>query len=278
VKRLDPGEGLGFQTVFNLDELPWNDPFNLKMDFGLLRLAEGELFEMEEGLERAFLLMSGAAQLEWSDPIDGKNFQESVHRRSLFEEDPSCLHVSRQGPVRVRALDGQLEMAIMQTPNDQDFKPVLYPPDQCRAEQRGKGTLGETSTRIVRTIFDKSNAPESELVLGEVINFPGRWSSYPPHRHPQPEIYHYRFLPENGFGFSMLGEDAVQVRHRESVLIFDEVHSQTSAPGYAMYYIWAIRHLENNPYGPEFGTPIFDKQHLWVTEPDQQGRIFNGKG
>ena len=27
-----------------------------------------------------------------------------------------------------------------------------------------------------------------------------------------------------------------------------ETHPQTTAPGYAMWYLWVIRHLENDPY------------------------------
>ncbi|MGN1008127.1 MAG: 5-deoxy-glucuronate isomerase, partial [Butyricicoccus sp.] len=40
-------------------------------------------------------------------------------------------------------------------------------------------------------------------------------------------------------------------------------HPQVAAPGYAMYYLWIIRHLEGNPYlGPDF-----DPQYLWVEQP-----------
>ena len=38
------------------------------------------------------------------------------------------------------------------------------------------------------------------MVLGEVVNLPGKWSSYPPHHHPQPECYFYRFDKPMGFG------------------------------------------------------------------------------
>lgn len=41
------------------------------------------------------------------------------------------------------------------------------------------------------------------------------------------------------------------------------VHPQVSAPGYAMYYIWVIHHLEGNPYIK----PDFEEQHLWVEQP-----------
>lgn len=41
------------------------------------------------------------------------------------------------------------------------------------------------------------------------------------------------------------------------------MHPQVSAPGYAMYYIWVIRHLKGNPYIK----PDFEEQHLWVEQP-----------
>ena len=34
--------------------------------------------------------------------------------------------------------------------------------------------MRETSTRIVRALFDKTNAPYANLVVGEVIGFPGK--------------------------------------------------------------------------------------------------------
>ena len=104
---------------------------------------------------------------------------------------------------------------------------------------------------IVRTVFDRRNAdPNAELVLGEVVTMPGRWSSYPPHHHPQPEIYHYRFTKPQGFGHAELGEQVLKVRQYDTVKILDGLdHAQCAAPGYGMYYAWVIRHLPDNPYG-----------------------------
>jgi 5-deoxy-glucuronate isomerase len=124
--------------------------------------------------------------------------------------------------------------------------------------------MRETSTRIVRTIIEDPRAPWSNLVLGEVITFPGKWSSYPPHHHPQPEIYHYRFAPSGGFGFAAIGDEGCVVRNRDTILIPPHaVHPQTAAPGYAMFYIWVIRHLD----GDRYGVPTFVPEHSWVTDP-----------
>lgn len=56
----------------------------------------------------------------------------------------------------------------------------------------------------------------------------------------------------------------VKTHNNSTVLITKkETHPQTTAPGYAMWYLWVIRHLENDPYI----TPTFLPEHLWVTEP-----------
>ncbi len=233
------------------------------MDFGVLRLQEGETYNCELPLERAFLVMAGQMQLAWGD------LKQTVERTSLFHQSPICLHVP--GGVRVQiTAQADSELVIIRTVNEDAFTPVFYSQNDTRSERRGEGTMQETSTRIVRTIFDKTNAPDAKLVLGEVINFPGKWSSYPPHHHAQPEIYHYRFLPENGFGACVIGDDIFKVKHRSTTLILDDKsHPQTAAPGYAMFYVWAIRHLDDDPYVmPTY--PIFEDEHTWVMDDDAE--------
>jgi 5-deoxy-glucuronate isomerase len=122
--------------------------------------------------------------------------------------------------------------------------------------------------RNVRLIFDRTTRPESNLVLGEVVNYPGRWSSYPPHHHDQPEIYHYRFTAPHGYGHAELGDDVVKVREGDTVVIPPgRDHAQVSAPGYGMYYLWMIRHLPGNPYTGF----TFAEEHKWTLDASQQG-------
>ncbi len=214
---------------------------------------------MEDGrpLERVFLLLHGAARFEQ------RRTSAVVTRGSLFDEGPWALHVPASVRVTVTA-PGGAELAVLATANTNDFPPRIHAPHDCRSELRGAGTVGEAAARIVRTLFDTDDAPLSNLVVGEVVTQPGRWSSYPPHHHPQPEIYHYRFSPENGFGFAMVGEQAVTVRQGDTTLIREgQVHPQAAAPGYAMWYLWSIRHLDGNRYT----TPAFVQEHAWTTRP-----------
>jgi 5-deoxy-glucuronate isomerase len=233
------------------------------MDFGLLKLRPGERESSSAGLERAYLLLDGEARLQW------EGGEAAVERRSLFDQNPWCLHLPAGVPVAISSGARGAELSYQATANPAAFAPRLYRPEECRSEERGQGTLREASTRIVRTVFDDSNAPQANLVLGETINFPGKWSSYPPHHHPQPEIYHYRFLPEHGFGLTAIGEQAYILRHGDALLIRDgQVHPQVAAPGYAMYYLWVIRHLE----GRRYITPTCASEHLWLLDP--QARIW----
>lgn len=232
---------------------------DLLMDFGILKLGKDHFEADNEDKERAYLLIQGEVVFEW----DGNKVHAG--RRSCFDENPWCLHVPPGVEVRITSMEDYSEVAVHKTINQKKIKPRLYRPEECRSEERGKGTMQETSTRIVRTIFDKTNSEDANLVLGEVINFPGKWSSYPPHHHPQPEIYYYKFYPEHGYGHGELGDEVYKVKNDDTLLITEgRVHSQVAAPGYAMYYLWAIRHLDGNPYIQ----PVFVEEYSWVADKD----------
>lgn len=232
------------------------------MDFGILLLAAGEHYKCQLSQERAFLVLNGRMAFNFEGTT------KQAERHSLFDENPEVLHVSAGIPISILAKTAA-EIAIFRTTNKKTFVSKFYEKADTRDEHRGAGTMGETSTRIVRTTFDDQNTPDANLVIGEVITFPGKWSSYPPHHHPQPEIYHYRFLPEQGFGFAMVGDEVFKVKHGDTVKILDDKsHPQVAAPGYAMYYIWTIRHLDDSRYGEHSTTPIFEPEHLWITGKD----------
>lgn len=234
------------------------------MDFGILRLRKGETYTDEAVLEKAYLLVYGEVRFIW----DGQEHTE--YRENCFDVPPTALHVSKKTAVKLECISDDAEINVLRTDNEREFDAKLYLPKDTPDEFRGAGTMHETSTRIVRTIFDYTNAPYANLVLGEVIGFPGKWSSYPPHHHKQPEIYYYKNNPSNGFAYAELGDEVVKVHNNDTVLIAPGLtHPQCTPPGYALWYLWAIRHLENEPYKqPEY--PVFLKEHLWVQDKDAE--------
>ncbi|NDL67783.1 5-deoxy-glucuronate isomerase [Anaerotalea alkaliphila] len=233
---------------------------DMQMDFGIIRLSAGTAYSNKEEKERAFLLIEGSVKLSW----DGK--EETVTRNSCFDENPICLHVPKGMEVRFTGMADNTEICCEAVHNDNVFEAKLYTQDMCVSDIFGKDELGNTSIRTVRTVIDDSIAPYSNLVIGEVINHPGKWSSYPPHHHVQPEVYHYRFLPETGFGVSIIGDQAEVIQHKSTSCVPGNlVHPQCSAPGYAMYYIWLIPHTKEKRWLKD---RTFDEKHTWMLQPD----------
>lgn len=245
---------------------------DMLMDFGVLKLDSGASYEsFSQNDEQCWLLAQGSADLCWERGGAGNAQNAKLNRKNLFDESPWTLSVPRGYKVTIKALSGGAEFYYTATENAKDFAPRLFTPEECASELRGKGTMRETSTRVVRTVFDDTNRSESNLVIGEVIGVPGKWSSYPPHHHPQPEIYHYRFLPEHGFGLTAIGETPYIIKDKDTILIREgEVHPQVTAPGYAMWYLWVIRHIEGAHYGPATKTPIFIDEHKWTMENENK--------
>jgi 5-deoxy-glucuronate isomerase len=115
--------------------------------------------------------------------------------------------------------------------------------------------------------------PAQRLLVGETFNGAGEWSSFPPHKHDggdgEPaleEVYYYRFDRRDGFGFQGLyeadgSERAVFLRHGAVVGIPRGYHPVCAAPGYRLYYLWAL--------GPRAGTARAlalheDPAHRWL--------------
>lgn len=232
------------------------------LDFGIHTLLEGESIEYISEKESAWILMDGRALIQW------ENQSQLVERTSLFEDDPTCLVLSQNSTLKIKALGPKTEWAVVATKNSRKVTSRFFSPQEVRPEQRGKGLAQGACERNVRLIFDKTIKEDSNLVVGEVVNYPGKWSSYPPHHHSQPELYHYRFTEPQGYGHSEVGDEVFKVKNYDTVKINGGLdHAQAAAPGYGMYYLWVVKHIEGNPY---LGFQFSD-EHKWILNPENQG-------
>jgi 5-deoxy-D-glucuronate isomerase len=254
----------GYSSIISLDE----KNAATGMNFGILKLKANVKMDLTSPLETAYLLMHGEVIFYYDD--------KTIHakRDSLFDEAPSVIHFASGSKVALMA-NTDCELAVLQAENEKTFATEFFDASNLlELENRGQGILEDTSYRIVRTIFNAQNRKNAVLVLGEVVTMPGRWSSYPPHHHPQPEIYHYRFTEPQGYGHSELGDEIFKVRQYDTIKILDNKdHPQVAAPGYAMYYIWAIRHLPNNLYT----VPEFTENHAWTKDRSANMRAWKIK-
>ncbi|MCG8569758.1 MAG: 5-deoxy-glucuronate isomerase [Spirochaetes bacterium] len=249
----------GFRAGFNEIVTQKGSYNEYLMDFAMLKLEQDQFYENQLGQERAFLLIYGKVQFEWNEQ------NQEVNRPNFYDYDPYCLHTPAGVKVKITGLSADAEIAVHQTENEKTFAARLLTPDDIRIEIRGKGTMQGTGERLVRTIIDHGMNPQANLMLGEDMHYPGRWAGFPSHYHPQPEIYYYKFYPQQGFGLMKLGNEGVLMEQNDTVLIPpNQDHPQVAAPGYGMYFLWVIRHLEGNPYLQ----PIFVDEHLWTEQTD----------
>jgi 5-deoxy-glucuronate isomerase len=234
---------------------------------GVLSLDTGESHTfLNAERETAVLLLQGRALFRW----EGE--ERSALRPDSFHHQPWCLHVCRGTEVRVTAGDPS-EFYVQTAENPRAFPAKFYAPENVQVQHAGaNGELQGCMRREIKTLFDYESAPYSNMVLGEVLNFPGKWSSYPPHCHPQPEVYLHRFDRPQGFGASFANGEVYTSRHNGLTVIKSGFHSQVAAPGYAMMYVWGIRHLEGDPWRK---TRIDVPEHEWLWQKDANQKMFS---
>ena len=220
-----------------------NEYSAMLMDIRVYKMTPGEKRTFcREGEEIAVLLLSGDVTFGWC----GESAQ--VTRKDVFTEGPWAVHASSGVEISVTA-NAETEVLVQCTKNDTPFAAKLYAPEDAPWKYSAVGKFGNVAKRRVNTIFDHDICPESNMVLGEVLNDRGNWSGYLPHRHPQPETYFFLFDHPEGFGASFVGDQVFKsVDHSFSAIPGGQLHPQAVAPGYMMYTCWMIRHLDGNPW------------------------------
>jgi 5-deoxy-glucuronate isomerase len=174
----------------------------------------------------------------------------SAHRDSVFGTHASAVYMPPGSTAMIDAkTDAELAVvttiACDLTATGDDI--VFIAPSDVEVHERGRPGWQRAVHDIVA---EKVEA--QRLIVGETFNEPGQWSSFPPHKHDggdgEPaleEVYYYRFDIPDGFGFQGLyesdgSERAVFLRHGTIVGIPRGYHPVCAAPGYRLYYLWAL--------------------------------------
>ena len=195
------------------------------------------------GDEHAWLLVESADPRDTGAAvvIDGVHHDAVAPRADVFDA-PGWSAVLAPGST-FATRGATLRATLVWTPSGAgvDGGPTrVVPPGAVQDETRGDGA----TVRRVRTYVDRG-----PLIVGETLNPPGGWSSWPPHAHEHEEIYLYRFQPAEGFGVHVdVGDDPGDtagdaprvVRDGDIVRITHGHHPVVAAPGCTMYYLWAL--------------------------------------
>src|SRR6266536_176186 len=238
-----------------------------------LRLASGESAAYHSREEETVLVL-----LEGTAVWEAGAERWSVARRGVFSERATALYLPPGVPVTVTA-QSPLEAILVSTPASAGGRPALIGPDAIRIQARGR----ENFRRDVHDLFVDDTCAQ-RLMVGETLNPPGHWSSYPPHKHDgsdgEPrleELYYFRLDPPHGFGVQALyatgeggegggggggGESVAHVvRDGDAALIPSGYHPVAAAPGYRLYYLWALAGEARRLVVHE------DPRHMWVNQP-----------
>ena len=192
-----------------------------------------------------------------------------VSRANVFEERATALYLPPGRELTVRA-ERPLEAVLVSTPapsDDTQREPVLIAPADIEPAARGRQLYSREVHNICVT-----DPHVRRLMVGETFNPAGHWSSFPPHKHDgkdgEPvleEVYHFRIDPAQGFGQQMLytadGENVTHaVRDGDAVLLRYGYHPVAAAPGYRLYYLWAMAGAQRKLALHE------DPDHKWIHE------------
>lgn len=212
------------------------------------------------GREAAVVLLDGTVEFGTSAGT------HRAVRRGPFSGPASALYVPAGSAASVTAQESGCELLVASAAAEAGGEPHFVGPEDVEVLQRG---VGRYRREVHNILVDDPFA--RRLLIGETFNPPGGWSSYPPHKHDaengEPyleEVYYYRTDPPQGFGFQgMYAKDgtldqAVRVQDGDAALIQRGYHPVTAAPGYRLYYFWALA-------GEQRKLVVFeDEAHAWA--------------
>ena len=246
------------------------------LEFSVLALTPGRSVVLPaEDRETVVYLLSGRMVVET------EGFRDPAvlgPRRSVFSEPPWAVYLPPAARARVSAVDEDGEAAVVRAPSDSRSSPALITP--AVVEHRTAGAANWK--RTVASVVDAARGA-SRLMVGETINPPGNWSSYPPHKHdtrtasgelPMEEVYYYLVHPTGGFGLQMLYtapghpepiDDTYRVASGDLLVIPRGYHPVVAAAGYELYYLWAMAGEQSR-----YGAWSDDPAHTWVRDRERE--------
>lgn len=202
--------------------------------------------------ETVLVLLSGKCNVTVSEVTF-----ELGARKSVFDGHSDSLYIPAGAEFSVQSAGGECLLACVSSlARVADNEPFLIKGADVDVKTVGANEY----QRKVGTIFspDLVNG-ESRLRVGETYNAPGKWSSWPPHKHavdnyPEEtryeEIYLFRISKKGGFGYLRVYNDEMDesftVKDLDCAVVTEGYHPICAAPDTEVYYLWALsgRHPE----------------------------------
>jgi 5-deoxy-glucuronate isomerase len=236
---------------------------------GRLGLLANTPYESATGEQELVInLLSGTVTLE-SDSLPPT---QVGGRQDPFRGGPSLICIPPSTTYRIVATTPTADAVLFSAPAPTGKALQIVRPEDAPMTKIGAGnwtrSLWPGTGNVVST---------QRLLIGETINSPGCWSSFPPHKHDTDdppreavyeEVYFFTVKPAGGFAIQRVYErrqapdaldETITVEDGDTVIIPRGYHPVVAAPGYQVAYIWA---LCGN--GRAYGAWSDDPEYAWL--------------
>ncbi|GLQ08580.1 5-deoxy-glucuronate isomerase [Devosia yakushimensis] len=193
--------------------------------------------------ESLYVVLSGQVDIA----VDGTLFEGVGGRDDIWGGNADSVYTPVGAEVQVTAR-GSAEVAIAGGLCSTRYAPFRVRPDEVDAVEVGSRET-HSQRRIVHLLGQRQNGRCGNLLVSELYAGEGCWSGYPPHKHDtesgdvethHEELYHYRFLPETGFGGQLTYDQdgpvkTLMTRHGDTFLLDRGYHPTVTSPGHRGY-------------------------------------------
>jgi 5-deoxy-glucuronate isomerase len=142
------------------------------IDLRLVELEAGERTDVAGGGEVCAVVLGGTVEVSAA----GTSLGRAGGRSDVFEGPGDAVCLPPGSPPTLEAVS-PATVAVATAPLD-GRRPRLIRSGEQKAVETGAGNW----LRTVRTVLGPGDAA-GRLIVGETLNPPGNWSSYPPHKH-----------------------------------------------------------------------------------------------
>ncbi len=227
----------GYQKILT----PQNSDLKF-LSFSIIKEEKGILRGNTEKEESVFIITEGKCNFYIE-----KNLIGVMKRKNVFEEPPCAVYLPPFFEYSIE-FEKKTEICVVGCIGKGIGKPKFLNSKEIRFRRVGEETYFRNITDIIPETF-----LAEKLIVGETINDPGNWSSFPPHKHDKnnppneyalEEIYFFKIFPPTGFGmiriFDENEDNLFLIKNNEIVTIPKGYHPVSVIPKHQIYYLWAL--------------------------------------
>ena len=213
-----------------------------------------EIIEKEHSISKKLMAQEAViVLLSWRCVFscEGKTYVLGP-RRDVFSGKSHSVYVPPRKVLKISSKTKRTEIAFITVPAGKKYPLGLVhiKPNMVKPKKVGQGTF----RRSVQPIFTgNAVGSQSHLLVGETFNEPGKWSSFPPHRHAKDrsghetkyeEVYFFKVKPDDGFGlirvYDKKWDHPFTIKNNDTCVVTEGYHPVCAAPGCRLYYLWAM--------------------------------------